>query len=306
MITIKVDKTKLDEIYKTYKNNIIQENLGYILFVVQTPDFIITTYDNKKKTAFKVTIQGEDPMAIARKFDCEPINISKKVKIVKESPYYIDINQQIGSDEVGTGDFLGPIVVCAAYVDQETMKLVDELGINDSKKIKDTDIMRKIPMILNKCFYEVKVLSNEKYNNATKNGFNLNKIKAILHNHCLYRLHLKCPYVTNLYVDQFTPEDKYFEYIKDIEKKEMKIIFQEKGESYFPSIALASCIARYTFLKEIEFINKTYSVRVPLGASSKVKSFATAFTKKFGLNELTKICKTNFITFEEIKKDLSL
>lgn len=42
----------------------------------------------------------------------------------------------IGSDEVGTGDFFGPITVCAAYVDAEMMPLLKELGVKDSKAMK--------------------------------------------------------------------------------------------------------------------------------------------------------------------------
>ncbi len=41
----------------------------------------------------------------------------------------------IGSDEVGTGDYFGPIVVTAAYVKKEDIKYLESLGVKDSKKI---------------------------------------------------------------------------------------------------------------------------------------------------------------------------
>ena len=59
--------------------------------------------------------------------------VPKKNKEDKESPFFIDCKAQIGSDEVGTGDFLGPVVVCAAFVDEETMKVINEYHIVDSK-----------------------------------------------------------------------------------------------------------------------------------------------------------------------------
>ncbi len=40
----------------------------------------------------------------------------------------------VGSDEVGTGDYFGPIVVTATYVRLEDVKFLEDLGIRDSKK----------------------------------------------------------------------------------------------------------------------------------------------------------------------------
>lgn len=40
----------------------------------------------------------------------------------------------IGSDEVGTGDFFGPIVVTATFVSKENIDFLTELGVRDSKK----------------------------------------------------------------------------------------------------------------------------------------------------------------------------
>lgn len=41
----------------------------------------------------------------------------------------------IGSDEVGTGDYFGPIVVTASFVDKKMMSKLYELGVRDSKKL---------------------------------------------------------------------------------------------------------------------------------------------------------------------------
>lgn len=300
MVTIKVDKNVLDKIRKDFSNFIIEENIGYIIFVAKTSDYIITAYDNKKKNVYKVTIQGLDPLTLALKYSDEPLSFPKKQKIIKESPFFIDVNSQIGSDEVGTGDFLGPVVVCAAYVDNETMKLIEEFDIHDSKKLTDKKILQIIPLIINKVYYEYKVLRMEKYNNAHSKGFNLNQMKAILHNFVLLKLHSRVPYVNNVYVDQFCEPTKYYEYLKDVRLIQKDIVFKEKGETYFPSIALASCIARYLFLKEIEEINKKYNVSVPLGAGEKVNIFSKAFIHKFGIEEFNKISKHSFKNYKEV------
>lgn len=301
-----VSKEVLAKIEKDYKKYIINKDLGdlgYIKFVAKTNDVIITGYDNKKGVNFKVTFQGPQEIEIAKKY-VNPLQIPKKNKKTKESLYYIDVDDQIGSDEVGTGDFLAPIVVCAAYCNHDAMQLIEKYDIKDSKKLTDSRLLEIVPLILNKVHYEVKVLSNQRYNFAISKGFNMVSIKAILHNSVLTKLHQKCPYVQNLYVDQFTTPKAYFDALKDIENKTENIVFKEKGETYFPSVALASCIARYTFIKEVNNISKNLGEQIPLGAGKKVDEFAISFAKKHGIEKLESICKSNFKNFKEIKNKL--
>lgn len=303
MITIKISQETLNELVNKFSNNITDRNIGYILYVIKTDDnYIFTIYSNNKNDYFKMTIQGEDPLSVAKLYSLEEKIIPKKQKVEKESPYFIDVDSQIGSDEVGTGDFLLPIVVCAAYVDHETMKLIEKYNINDSKKLTDQKIMEIIPLIINKVHYVAKVLENDRYNNAYEKGFNMNKIKAILHNHCLYELHKVCPYVQNVYMDQFVNEDLYYSYLTSIKNVEKNIIFKEKGETYFPSVALASCIARYLFLQNKEFKESKLGYKIPLGAGKDTIDFASKFINEKGIDEFKKLAKLNFANYKEINK----
>ena len=302
MLTIKITLETLKLIEEKYKDYITDRNIGYILFVAKFDGNIITVYDNNKKNYYKMTIQGQDPMSIAKLYSMDEKICPKKAKIEKESPYFIDVDNQIGSDEVGTGDFLGPIIVCSAFVNHETMKLIKEQGITDSKKLSDEKILEIVPALINKVYYISKVLTNDRYNNATNKGFNMNQIKAVLHNYCLVNLHKKMPYVQNVYVDKFCDEKLYYQYLSQSKEVEKHIVFKEKGETYFPSVALASCIARYLFLKEIATLNEKYKVKIPLGASAEVDKFAIEFIKKYGENEFLKICKSNFKNYQKIKE----
>lgn len=307
MITIKVTKETLDAIEKEYFDCITERNVGYILFAIKTDDNIITAYDNKKKTVFKVTIQGDNAMELAKKYSNSPDTLPKKQKNEDENLFFVDVDQQIGSDEVGTGDFFGPLVVCAAYVDHDTMKVIQEYGITDSKKLSDAKIKRLVPLLLKKVHFVCKIIKPDKYNELQNKGINMNKIKAIAHNYVLLKLHERCPYVKNIYVDQFTPEDKYYEYLLGSASAIQKnIVFREKGELYFPSVALASCIARYAFIHEMEFMSQKYGVKIPFGAGKEVNNFGKKFIKKFGLAEFDKITKRNFKNYQEIVDDVPM
>lgn len=302
MITIKVDKKTLDEIEQEYSEYITNRNIGYIIFVAKTPTNIITAYENKKGVNFKVTIQGENHIELAKKYCNDPLLFPKKKKESHDSMSFIDVDAQIGSDEVGTGDFFGPIVVCAAFVDHDAMKLIEEYKIQDSKKFTDKKIREIIPLLLKKVHYQVKILPNTKYNSAYLSGFNTNKIKCILHNYVLTNLHERCPYVKNIYVDQFVSQENYYQYLNGIENVTKNIIFREKGESLFPSVALASCIARYYFLQEMDFYSKKLGVKIPLGAGKEVDEFSKKFVDKYGINELKKICKVSFKNYKNIEQ----
>ncbi len=302
MITIKITQKTLDDIILKYQNFITDRDIGYILYVIKADDNIFTIYSNKKGNYYKMTIQGQDPMSVAKLYSMDEKIMPKKQKITKESPYFIDVDQQIGSDEVGTGDFLAPIVVCAVYVDHETMKLIQQYNITDSKKLTDEKILQIVPLLIKKVHYVAKILENDRYNNAYEKGFNINKIKATLHNYCLFELHKKCPYVENVYMDQFVNGETYYSYLSYTSKVEKNIIFKEKGETYFPSVALASCIARYLFLENMSFKESKLGQKIPLGAGKNTIDFGVEFIKKYGKDEFKKLAKLNFTNYNEILK----
>ena len=218
----------------------------------------------------------------------------------EESKEFLFLEDQIGSDEVGTGDFFGPITVVAALVHKKDLTRLKQLGVVDSKKMSDDKIRRVGKIVVKEFKYSSLTLDNKKYNEIAKKGYNMNKIKACLHNRALFNLHSKFPKITNFYVDQFVEEEKYYKYIEKEKPILHDIYFHTKGETYFPSVALASVIARYSFLEKMDALNKKYKVEIPFGASSKVDKFAIEFLKKFGQKELDKIVKQNFKTYKKI------
>ena len=71
-----------------------------------------------------------------------------------------------------------------------------------------------------------------------------------MHNRALLNMHKEYPDVINIFVDQFVEGKTYYKYLDDKNEEKVKgIYFKTKGESYFPSVALASVIARYSFLR---------------------------------------------------------
>ena len=296
-VTISVDKTLL-EIMRDHYSPFFTDNIGeYIDFQAKVNNVIITAYTSKKEKQ-KVAFNGEDALKEARIWVPEAEQ-NKAKQTTKESWMFFD--DQIGSDEVGVGDFLGPMIVVAAFVSKKDIGKLRAFGVHDSKKMTDAHIMEIGPELIKNFRFSKLTLNNEKYNEMLDKGENLNSMKAKMHNRALLNIHKEFEDVLNIFVDQFVKEDTYYKYLNDANEEQVKgIIFKTKGESYFPCVALASVIARYSYLKEMEKLSEKYDMPFPFGAGKKVNAFAVQFIEKYGEEEFYKIAKKNFANYREV------
>ena len=106
--------------------------------------------------------------------------------------------------------------------------------------------------------------------------------------------------IDTLNADRKLVEERYLN--DENEVKVENITFKTKGESSYPSVALASVMARYAFLLEKQRLEEHYKMTFPFGAGTKADEFSKEFVKKYGLKEFEKICKKNFSNYQEITK----
>ena len=296
-VTITVPSTLVEVMRDYYKDSLVNSQGEYVDFQANLNGIIITAYLSKKENR-KVTFFGDNALLEAKVWDPE-VEIKEKKEAVKEG--WLFFGDQIGSDEVGVGDFLGPMIVVAAFVKQSDINKLIALGIHDSKKMTDKKILEVGPEIVKQFKFSKLTLSNEKYNEMLDKGENLNSMKAKMHNRALLNMHKEYIDVLNIFVDQFVAEKTYYKYLNDANEEQVKdITFKTKGESYFPCVALASVIARYSYLKEMERLSEKYEMDFPFGASKKVTEFAKKFLKKYGEEELYKVAKKNFANYNEV------
>jgi len=287
---------------------------AYAKWQAKDGDTVITLYESGK-----VVFQGKDAdLSSDFWISTEKINSGKvevkssenskkkdkldKTSYVNTKIYY---SSSIGSDEVGTGDYFGPIVVTAAYVTKDNIEFLESIGVKDSKKLTDTQILEIVPKFIKEIKYESMILSNKDYNEYHSNDLNMNKIKAILHNKVLSKLSSQINHYEYIIVDQFAEPYVYFNYLKNSSNVVKNITFFTKGEDKHLAVACASLISRYIFINEFNKLSKSLNIDLPKGAGNLVDEVGIKIVKECGIEKLNEIAKLNFKNTDKIKENLN-
>lgn len=279
-ITLTLEKKERDRLKEAWIEGLSNQVLPYTEYQLRLENCVITAY-----TSGKVVFQGKDAEIYAAYLINEPA-----------------VKNHAGSDEVGTGDYFGPVCVCACIVKNEDASWIKQLGIKDSKQLTDSQMLKIAPKLIERLDHSLLILDNSRYNRVHQTN-NLNAIKAKLHNQAYLNLVNKGYLLPELIViDQFTPETSYYRYLKD-EKQVIKgIHFETKAENKYLAVACASIIARYGFLKTWEALENHYKMSFTKGAGSKVDEDARTFVNQYGWDELKNVAKMHFKNTENIKK----
>ena len=302
-IVFKVSDNIKDKMIKHYENMKCDKTPPYAIFQVKDYDCVITLYESGKVMfqGIGADIEASFWTEQERVLNNRKIDTSSKEKEKKESKKIFINDSSVGSDEVGTGDYFGPLVVTASYVSKEDILFMQNLGVRDSKKLTDDKIIEIAPQIIKNIPHTTIVLSNKEYNDYHSSDTNMNKIKAILHNKCLLSVIKKDNInYSKIVVDQFESKESYYAHLKNIPEKVTNITFLTKAEDQCMSVAASSIISRYIFLKEIKKISQKFNINIPLGAGSQVDEMGAKLVTKYGQNILEEIAKLNFKNTERI------
>jgi ribonuclease HIII len=296
----------MDEIKKMkehYSRFLIDKLPPGSFFAAKTASCAITAYKSGK-----VLFQGKDGETEAAKWGMPAAPAVKKTS-VKQSLSHLPGNiadlSIIGSDEVGTGDFFGPITVVAAYVKREHIPILKELGVQDSKNLKDDKIIEIAKQLITFVPHSLLSLHNEKYNQMQMKGMSQGKLKALLHNqainHVLEKIAPEKPEA--ILIDQFAKEEIYYAYLNG-QKNIMRenVLFSTKAESIHLGVAAASMIARYAFVRHFENLSKKAGFTIPKGAGAGVDKAAARLILEKGVDVLPEFVKLHFANTEKAKK----
>ena len=306
-ITLKISENTKEKMIEYFEDKKRVKTPPYAVFQADEADTVVTLY-NSGKAVFQ-GISADIDARMWKEME-QHLNPTKKIEMTDSSKkekkeIYVDPkiynSSSIGSDEVGTGDYFGPIVVTSAYVSKENIPYLEELGVKDSKKLNDEKIMEIVPKIIKLIPYNSIILTNKEYNQKYSQDINMNKIKAILHNRVLGNLKDKGYNYDYIIVDEFAKPYVYYSYLKNSNNVVRNITFLTKGEDKSLAVACASLISRYIFLKEFDKLGESLGVFLPKGASDAVDEMGAKIAKKYGFDKLSEVAKLNFKNTEKIK-----
>ncbi len=307
-ITLKVSDNTKEKMKEYFEEKKRIKTPPYAIFQADEADTVVTLYESGKAVFQGISAdidaniwkETEKHLNPNKKLEFKEAGQDKKKKVLTNSKIYY--SNSIGSDETGTGDYFGPVVVSAAYVTKENIPFLEKLGVKDSKKMTDEHIIKIMPEIKKRIPYSSMILTNEKYNQHHEENMNLNKIKAILHNKVLLALTEKYNNYDYVVVDQFAESYTYYRYLKEVPKVQKNITFLTKAEDQCLAVACGAIISRYILIKEFEKMSKEYKIEIPKGAGENVDKIGAEIVKKYGIEVLDKIAKKNFKNTEKIKE----
>lgn len=288
-ITLRLKPQDEEKLYNAWKD-FERKAPAYAKWQLKPEACMITCYESGK-TLF----QGKDAEIYAAPFRKDVS--SKNAKKTLQTTH--DILPQAGSDEVGTGDYFGPVVVCACIVDQTNIDLLKETGARDSKKINDADIRKIAPELMKKLPYSLLIVNNQKYNKVHEDN-NMVQLKSRLHNQAYVNLEKKAKLPEFKVIDQFVQEKSYYRYLNRDPVVIHGIHFETKAEDRYPAVGAASIIARYAFLVAMDHLEEQYGMKFQKGAGPAVDACALQFVSQFGFEELPNVAKMHFKNTEKV------
>lgn len=311
-ITLKISDNTKEKMVEYFADKKREKTPPYAVFQANEADTVITLYESGKAVFQGISAdidaamwkQMEQHLNPGKKVIETNSEDKKKEEKKKKTDHFdpaIYYASTIGSDEVGTGDYFGPIVVTSAYVKKEDIPFLEELGVKDSKKMTDQKILEVVPKFIKRIPYQSLILSNKDYNTYYAQNINMNKIKAILHNKVLAKMKTQGFPYDYIVVDEFAKPFVYFNYLKESSTVVRNITFMTKAEDKVLSVACASLISRYIFIKEFDKLGKSLNMNLLKGASNQVDLQGVNIVNKYGIEKLEECAKLNFKNTEKIK-----
>lgn len=219
-------------------------------------------------------------------------------KLAFSEPEISEPDEYIGTDECGKGDFFGPLVVAAVFVNEKTKKSLAGIGVRDSKDLSDyqiTSIADGIKKVIgNK--YQIVRISPQKYNELYEQFANLNKLLNWAHSKAIDNLldNTASKYVIT---DKFSKKE--LDVVSLSKHSDVEFVQETKAEKYI-GVAAASILARDNFVEWFESSNQR-KLNLPKGSSLETENFAKQLYQKIGKEKLSVYAKLHFKTFAKIK-----
>ncbi len=208
--------------------------------------------------------------------------------------------ERIGMDESGKGDYFGPLVTAAVYVDSASEARLAEMGVADSKCLSDKAVRALSPKIVEMCQANVVTVGPARYNEMYASFSNLNRMLAAVHARCLAGL-LSVVACDTAIADQFADEAVLARAVAQ-QGCQVRLVQRHRAESDM-AVAAASVVARGEFVRAMDELSASAGLQLPKGSSHpSVEATAAALLRCSGLEGLARYAKLHFAITDRLSR----
>ena len=182
----------------------------------------------------------------------------------------------LGIDEAGRGSVLGPMVIAGVVVPEKMEKVLERMGVKDSKRLtpnRRTILSRKLKKMFE---YEIVVISAREIDEMRAEGINLNEIEKNAMESILLKLKPE-----KAIVDAVDVKAERFQDNLRIDTG-LNVIAEHKADDKYIEVSAASIIAKAERDSQIAEINKDFIKSGGIGSGypsdPKTKDFLTNYT----------------------------
>ncbi|MDZ8119768.1 ribonuclease HIII [Pontiella agarivorans] len=294
--TYKLTPQQQEAAYTLLKSaSYLPEKVPHTRIAVSLPDCRINLYNSGK-----LLVQGK----AAREW----ITFTLETEILHEARLgYEDLHDpeaiqpHMGIDESGKGDFFGPLVIASAYVNEELVDKLREMGVRDSKKISSDNVALNLARDIRKLLGDrcaMITIGPRSYNRMYSKIRNVNKMLAWGHARAIENLLEKVPDCPRALSDKFGPTHQIERALMEKGQK-IQLDQRTKAESD-PAVAAASILARAGFIYALKQMGKAHHFEAPKGASEKVRREAEKLVADKGPGILLDVAKCHFQTTDKV------
>lgn len=254
-------------------------------------------------------LDSEEPIRSERSKPVSPVSKGKTPSIpgLTSIPGLIAIEgSYIGTDESGKGDYFGPLVVAGVMVTPESQEKLAKLGVMDSKKLTDKQILSLSPQIIaivGESACSIVEMGPKAYNGLydkfRASGKNLNHLLAWGHATALENILGNHPECVQAIADQFGNESFLTSHLKEKGKK-IQLFQTPKAEANI-GVAAASILARGRFAQKMAKLSEQFQMPLSFGAGPQVLRQAKQFVARYGFERLFEVAKVHFKTTNEVR-----
>jgi len=201
----------------------------------------------------------------------------------------------LGIDEAGRGSVLGPMVIAGVIVPEKMEKVLERMGVKDSKRLtanRRTILSRKLRKMFD---YEIVVISAREIDEMRADGINLNDIEKNAMRDLIIKLNPE-----KAIVDAVDVKAERFQ--KNLcESTGVNVIAEHKADDKYIEVSAASIIAKAERDAQVAEINKDFIKSGGIGSGYPSDPTTKKFLTDYTYDDMPDFVRRSWATVSKMK-----